>query len=250
MHPQNFDDDEKQRQAMYRPEIQGYFNLKEKNQRDYEHGKDHFQNETDFKLRLKVIAAFLLVECQQKLGRHDDAKMTANSLFDTAQLSFQSSVIDNSTFYGLIKTVSTIDKDEYDMCTSDRLEAYLQEFDGPNTDDPDGLVDYDEETVDEIRFEYSVARKVLDKIYCNDVTMGRLYSCPRTHCSRLLQCLLPSKQRIYESAKKAMYYSISGHAFALLGCVDESIIALERAENCQPNFPTFDANIDNLVNME
>ena len=53
-------------------------------------------------------------------------------------------------------------------------------------------------------------------------------------------------------SKKAMYYSICGHAYNLLGCVDEAREAFERAKKCIGNseFPTCEANMARLESCD
>ena len=46
-----------------------------------------------------------------------------------------------------------------------------------------------------------------------------------------------------EDCKKAMYYSICGHAYNLLGCVDKAKEAFERAKKCNSDFPTYDLSV-------
>ena len=58
--------------------------------------------------------------------------------------------------------------------------------------------------------------------------------------------MIPWKEEIYARSKKAMYYSISGHAFALLGCVDEAREAFTRAKRLGCEYATCEANLAQL----
>ena len=89
---------------------------------------------------------------------------------------------------------------------------------------------HDEKTVEEIKFEYSVSRKLMNTIYGYDVSMHNMWHFPNKIYTKRLHGLLPRKEKIDLCHKKAMYYSISGHAYKLLGCVDEAREAFKRAK--------------------
>ena len=144
-----------------------------------------------------------------------------------------------------------MDEAEFEKYTNiDHLVAYLDNWNRKwRPKDDDSRVVDDEKTSEEIRFENSVSRELFDKIYCYDVSVDRMYFSPDTKCTSLHEWLLPFEES-NEYRKKAMYYSMSGHAFALVGCVDEAKGAFQQAKRVDESFPTLDYNIECLEEDE
>ena len=233
----------------FRTETKAYFDSVEIHDNDIR-GMEYFDHRPDFKIRLEVIVRFLLVTCQKELGHKVDAKRSAINLHDAVRAGFQQlTSCYNNTILSVIIRISYIDEDRYKMHTSGRLKRRLEYVDaecrskeiGPF--DSEWMVSNDEKSVDEIRFEYTVARNLFQYVYQYDVTVRRLCCYQHNLCRMTFSWLLPRREEICAGSKKAMYYSISGHAFALLGCVDEARAAFTRAKKCGYKFPTCGKNL-------
>ena len=197
--------------------------------------------EGDFKLRLGVIVRFLLVNCLIELGRKDEAKQTAQELFNAVRLSFRKTC----PYYISTMLESILTASSQKGCTqsltflADQFADFSMAFWGLGEEfmDPDSKLWCDEMTDDEIRFQDSASRKVMERIYSYDASLSRVRLAPDSSYKSMLLGLLPVKEEIDVNSKKAMYYSITGDTFEMLGLVDSAQNAFERAKFCMDRFP-------------
>ena len=209
--------------------------------------KLHFKPEGDFKLRLGVIVRSLLVNCLIELGRKDEAKQIANDLFHAVRLSFRkTSQHADCASTMLERIINASSTDESTNNSADLADQFADLGTGLASLVHDRKLWPDEKTLDEIRFQDSVSRKLRKTVYSYDVTTCRVGPCPDTDYKSMLRHLLPVKEEMDLYSKKAMYYSISGHTFKVLGLVGSAQNAFQRAQFCKEEYPTCEANLQRL----
>ena len=113
-------------------------------------------------------------------------------------------------------------------------------------DDDDAVIYCDDEDAEDHEYKKSVVNAALSDLIDGDATLQHILEHPLAASTELISHVVESKNEKFPRSKKAMYYSICGHACELAGNSERAREAFTRAKKCDPTFATCDVNIARL----